>query len=418
MIALLAAGPAVARPDQPASDSPAPGGDGSPTRIVTVSWTDVAGAVDQHPAVAAGRFTLEAARGAASAAAAVPNPSLEATAGEGRAVDGDNSDSEWSLALSVPFGWVYQRGSKVAAAEGELDVAAAESRMLRRNVLLELRILFWQLVYEQARVASLEALEEQTAVLVSTVRKRVEVGEVRPVDAPRVEIELERVAAELEAARTSLAARQAQLALWLGVPAGATVVAAADLSEPPAVMDLDTALEKLRASHPGPAAARGRIRTLEATVSTEKRARLPAFSLTAFESHELDRDASGVGLTVDVPLWSWNRGRIAQAQAELEASRLQAEATSLELESALIEAEAACRAAAQTAKRLGSAVVPRSESATATMERTYQLGEASLLELIDARRTLLDTRRQLLGAFAQAQIECSRLSGLVGEEIP
>ncbi len=52
------------------------------------------------------------------------------------------------------------------------------------------------------------------------------------------------------------------------------------------------------------------------------------------------------------------------------------------------------------------------------MERTYQLGEASLLEVIDARRTLLDTRRQLLGALAQAQIDCSRLGALVGEELP
>jgi hypothetical protein len=45
-----------------------------------------------------------------------------------------------------------------------------------------------------------------------------------------------------------------------------------------------------------------------------------------------------------------------------------------------------------------------------------KLGEASLLELIDSRRTLLDSRRLYLSALAQAQIDCSRLGALVGED--
>ena len=62
--------------------------------------------------------------------------------------------------------------------------------------------------------------------------------------------------------------------------------------------------------------------------------------------------------------------------------------------------------------------MPRSETAASTMERTYQLGEASLLEVIDARRTLLDSRRLYLSALAQAQLDCSRLGALAGEELP
>ena len=50
------------------------------------------------------------------------------------------------------------------------------------------------------------------------------------------------------------------------------------------------------------------------------------------------------------------------------------------------------------------------------MEKSYELGEANLLEVIDARRTLLDSRRLYLSAIAEAQIDCSRLDSLVGEE--
>jgi cobalt-zinc-cadmium efflux system outer membrane protein len=52
------------------------------------------------------------------------------------------------------------------------------------------------------------------------------------------------------------------------------------------------------------------------------------------------------------------------------------------------------------------------------MERTYQLGEASLLELIDSRRTLLESKRLYLSALGQAHIDCARLGVLVGEELP
>lgn len=418
MAALLVAAPSMAWPDEQGVTIPGGGEASSPGQAITVSWPDLVRLVDQHPLVSAGTLDVEAARGAVAAAGAIPNPSLAATGGRGEAVVGGESDQEWALGLEIPLGWVALRGSRVGAAEADLEVAVAECELLRREVLLELRTLFWQLVYEQERVASFEALEQQTAALVSTIRKRVEVGEVRPVDGPRVEIELEKVATELGAARVAVGARQAQLALWLSAPVEAAIVAVGDLDALPPAIDLDTALDRLRASHPAPAAAQARIRSLAATLAVEKKARIPDLSLAAFQSHELDRDAYGIGLTVDLPLWNWNGGRITQAEAELEAGRFEAEAISRQLEAVVIEAEAACRAAVQSAVRLGGAVVPRSEAATATIERTYQLGEASLLELIDARRTLIDTRRLHLGALAQAQIECSRLGSLVGEEIP
>jgi cobalt-zinc-cadmium efflux system outer membrane protein len=315
----------------------------------------------------------------------------------------------------MPLGWIAQRGSRNDQAAAEVGVAEAESKSLRREVLLQFRTLFWHLVYEQNRVASLVTLEAQISQLVRTVKKRIEMGEVRPVEATRVEIELEKITAELEAARISLSSRQAQLALQLRVPADKTFVAVADLDALPLTLDRDTALGRARTTHPVLALARARTRSLEAEVSIERMARVPSFSITGFTAYELDRRAYGVGLAVDLPVWNWNSSRIAQANAKLAAGRMQAEATALELESAVIEAQAACRASVATATRLGNDVLPRSETAASTTEKTYHLGEASLLEVIDARRTLLDARHLYMSALAQAQINCSRLNALVGE---
>ncbi len=381
-----------------------------------VTWPEIVALVDRHPRIAAGNLQVDAARGGVQAARAVPNPVVEGTIGRGTARIDGASRVEWGLSFTMPLGWIAQRGARVDAAEAEVDVTRAEAKALRRDALLELRTLFWSLAYEQARFIGLEALKAQTAALVGTVKRRVEGGEVRPVEATRVEVELAKVTSEVEAARSALTARSDELALWLGVPPGKNIVAVVDLDALPIALDRDAALSKARANHPAFAIARARTRFLEAELDAEKMARVPAFGITGYTSHELDRRAYGVGLTVDVPLWNWNSGRISQAQARLAASRKQAEAVGLELAASVLDAQAACQASAATAGRFRVDVIPRSEAAASTMERTYQIGEASLLDVIDARRTLLDARRQYLASLSQAQIDCSRLAALVGEE--
>ncbi|MFA4947423.1 MAG: TolC family protein [Candidatus Krumholzibacteriia bacterium] len=409
----------MAFPGQPDSISaPATTSDGDSSGVIKVTWAEIVRLVDEHPALVAGKFLVDAAREGVRVAGAVPNPTLEATVGRGRARFGDFSRVERELALSLPLGWIAQRRSGIDAAAAETDIAVAEGKSLRRDVLLQLRTLFWNLVYEEARVAALETLEAQTSKLVLTIKKRVEKGEVRPIEGIRVEIELEKAMSELETARTSLLSRRAQLALWTGVPDGRTIMAVADLSALPAAMDLDDALAKARTTHPALTAARARTRSLEADVGTEKMARVPSLSITGFTTDELDRRAYGIGLALDMPLWNWNSSRIAQSKAKLAAGRKQAEAIRLEIETTVIEVQAACRASVAAATRFRDNVVPRAETAASTIEKTYHFGEASLLEVIDARRTLLDSRRLYLSALAQAQIDYGRLSALVGEELP
>ncbi|OGQ81023.1 MAG: hypothetical protein A2289_14370 [Deltaproteobacteria bacterium RIFOXYA12_FULL_58_15] len=415
-MSLLSASPALAGPSRPELVLSAEIADVSSATVINLTWPDLIRLVDQHPRLSAGKFQVDAARGGVDAAGAVPNPMLEGNVGQGFAWTGGASSIEWGLAVTMPLGWIAERGSRINAAEAEVDVAMAETKALRRDILLKLRTLFWNLAYEQARVASLASLEAQTSSLVETVKRRAEKGEVRPVEATRVEIELEKVTSDLESARIALGARRAELTLWLGVPAGMRLVLVADLDTLPVAVDQDAALTGARKSHPALAVAKARTRFFAAELDTEELAQVPSFGLTGFANYELDRRAYGVGLTADLPLWNWSTGRIAQAQARLAASRKQAEAADLELATEVIDAQAACQSSVATAARFRNNVVPRSETVASTVERTYQLGEASLLEVIDARRTLLDSRRLYLSALAEAQIDCSRLEVLVGEE--
>jgi cobalt-zinc-cadmium efflux system outer membrane protein len=386
--------------------------------VIEITWDGIAGLVDAHPLLSEGAQRLAAAQGAVGVSGALPNPVLEGVVGRGRERPGEAYGRQWDLSLTLPLDWMAQRPPRVAAAAAELAVAAAEGESIRRDALLELRTQFWRLVHDQARVGVVGELDRQMADLAAAVDRRVEAGESRPLERTRVGIERELVADELQTARISLASRQAQLALWLGAPAGARIVAVADLAALPLPPDPDVAATPPAADHPELVAGEARVRALAAGLSAAKRARVPAFSLMAFTSREQQRRAHGAGIAVDVPLWNWNRGGVAQAQAQLAAGRSREEVRRRTLAAAIVEAAAACRASLATASRYAAGVVPRAADAAAVVEKTYLLGEASLLEVIDARRTLLASRRQLLDALAQAQIDHCRLRALTGEENP
>jgi outer membrane protein, heavy metal efflux system len=407
--------PAVAARSEPAPSAP-PSRAEVPSDTLSVSWQELVDLADRHPRLLASRAGLSAARGAAADAGAIPNPSLEATVTrpEGGRVGG--APREWSLELGFPIDWVVRRGSKVAAADALVEAGAAEVRVTRLEVLLQLRELFLNLACDQARVAALQALQSQTAELVRSVGRRVEKGEARPTDAARVEIELEKVASDLDAVRASLRARQGQLRLWLVPGARGAVAARMDLAAVPGVPDVDSALARAASGHPSLAASAARVQSLDAELGIEKWGRLPGVGVKVFRLAEPDRRAYGAGVALDVPIWNWNSGRVSQARAQLEAGRRRLDAERLDIESAVIEAHGNCLATSGTASRYRDRILPRSESTAAIMERAYQLGEASLFDVIDARRVLVGTHLEYLAALVQAHLASSRLNALIGWE--
>jgi len=52
------------------------------------------------------------------------------------------------------------------------------------------------------------------------------------------------------------------------------------------------------------------------------------------------------------------------------------------------------------------------------LERTFQLGEAGILDVIDARRSLLEARHAFLSSARDRDVACGALILLSGLELP
>jgi outer membrane protein, heavy metal efflux system len=376
-------------------------------------WADVLAALDRDPRVAAARARVRSAEGGLSAARTPPNPELEATAGRGDARDGPASRTEWSLAITLPLDWLSRRGPEVDAARAGVEEAAAEAQALRVDVTAELWRLHVRAGYAQAEAEALEATEQQVEALARLVRRRVEAGEGRPVEVPRVELELERVRNEVASARAARDGALAQLGAWMG---GA--IARVELpSSPPPPLDPAAATAEL-ARHPRLRAALARATAARAEASAARRSRFPGLSVGAFYTSELDREAVGGQVAVELPLWDWKSGRVRRAEATAEAEASRADAEGRALSAALADATAACGRARAVADRWKGAILPRAEESARTLERTFQLGEAGILDVIDARRVLLEARREFLSSARERDVDCGALILLSGRELP
>lgn len=394
---------AIGVPVRAASLSPADG---------VLRWADVVAAIDRDPRLSSARSRTQAAQSAIATAATPPNPELEAELGRGKAREGSASRSEWSLSVSVPLDWIAKRGPEIDAARAGAEELEAEARALRGEVLVELWRLHVAAGYAQSEVETLEATEQQVEALTLLVRRRVQVGEGRPVEVPRVELELERVRSEAAAARVTRDGALAQLGVWLGGS-----VRRVELPSLPPLTN-PTVSPGEQSKHPRVRAALARASAARAEASAVRRSRIPAFSIGAFYASELDRTAVGGRVTVELPLWDWKTDRVRRAEAVADAEASQADAEGRALAAAFAEAVAWCGRARAAADRQKMNILPRAEESARTLERTFQLGEAGILDVIDSRRVLLEARRAHLSSARERDVECGALILLSGRELP
>ncbi len=378
-------------------------------------WADVVRRIDTLPRVQEVLLRARAAQAGVDAAGQVPNPEAEARLGRGMPRDTGAAGLEWGVALTIPFDWIGPRGAEMRAARSEADATRLDAVSARREVLGRLAGLFWEIAHDQQLVQTLRETEAQVARLAGLIRLRVEKGESRPTELPRIETELERVRLDLERALADLRADRAALVVVLGLPEGAAPVVETDGAPTLEPLPRDEATARVARAHPRLAAALARVRAREATVAAERARRIPGFSLGGYFDRELDKDAAGGLLRVKIPVWNWNTGAIRRAEAERAAEERASESAARDLLADAGGAWERCVQGRSAAARFENEILPRAEASARAVERGFELGEVSLIDVLDARRVLLDARKERIEAGLRARTECAALAVLTGE---
>ncbi|MFB6279076.1 MAG: TolC family protein [Salinibacter sp.] len=329
-------------------------------------------------------------RGRARQTAAYPNPTLRATH-EPVWRDGTRQ-SETYLNLSQQLEW-SGRAARIAAARKR--AAAAQARAASDSARLALQV---TQAYVEAATAEtrLRRLRQVTRVFRradSSMAEREAGGDASGYAVRRVRLERARYEQRLAAARLDVERARRQLALLI-LPNDAPSVAAASLptSTPPPVSER-TALRMALRQRPELRRRQSEVDAQEATRRAARREAWPDPSLTAGYKRQSDGfEGVFLGVGLPLPLFDRNRGAAEAASARLETARTQKTLARREIRNEVRRAHDAYASARRQFQLVGGDLLTGGDDLLRIAQTSYDEGEMSLVELLDAASAYRDAR--------------------------
>jgi cobalt-zinc-cadmium efflux system outer membrane protein len=368
------------------------------------------------PRLAESRAHVAQSEGLARQVAARPNPTLglevENFAGQGPFKGGDAAESTVSVQQPLELGG--KRPARIAAGRADLEVARAKAAIARATFAFDLAQ-----AYAEAEAADLRfrlagdaiALAEEDLRVTRALVQAGKEAELRSLQARSVIDTARAQLSEAQAGREGAFARLTALAG--GDPPitsiAASLLAHADRMEAlPAVDPIDT---------PAYLAAQAEREAAARRVRVEQTRAAPDVSVSLGVRRLAGDDATALvaGVSAPFPIFDRNRGAISASRAELTAAEARLDAARLDAQAEIASALSKA-GAAQTR-------VAASRQAEATATEAYRLtrlgyegGKLPLVEVLNARRALIEARDQILNARLERLTAEAALARLQGAE--
>lgn len=355
---------------------------------------------------------LDQARGAQDSAGRWANPEVEYSRENIDLPSGRSEESTWSLKQRLNIAGV--KGIERDAAAQGLEANEAKVSLQRRQWHAQIRAQFYASLAAQMRAEVLANHRRRLEQVALMIEQRVDEGDASRYDQLRIAQEVARAQSLYGEAKAKQQSEHQQLfALIGGTPATLT----GDLLPPPLKRAQQGTVPSLE-QHPQLQMLAAQEQNASLNAKAARRESWPEVSLSlgrkTLEEPGLSAEGNAVALSVEIPLFDRNRG-----QAQRERGRAREYAADLALtrhrlharQQALYTTLAAQRESALAFKQASEA----SEISLSTIaEASYQADELTIMELVDAYRTELDTCQQYLDSARAARttyIEIQQLEG-------
>ncbi|MFQ5699766.1 MAG: TolC family protein [Myxococcota bacterium] len=369
----------------------------------------------------AARFAIDVARGGLLGAGRLENPALEMGFADDFAF-GSEGERSGSVGLAQRFPITARLAREKDVARRDVTIAESEVRNFVRQLVAEVQAAFYgvrarddQLEVNRQLIESVRKVEDTTARrLKAAEASRAELSLLR-IERLRLEQEARRLTREREIAAAALARL-----LGRATPAGLSPVGeldpgpvslsppgAGDLSGRP---DLEVKRREIERADADRALARAQIWE-DWTLGLGYQGDRQVFDAPI----GIKRDSFvSVGVSIPLPLWNRQQGRIAAAEAELRRSHRSLDALTLRVTEETLAAQARVRTLRSSVDAYASDILPEATRAQHLFERGYRQGLVGIAELLQAQRQYIEARSlyiELLGELRQAVIALEAATG-------
>jgi cobalt-zinc-cadmium efflux system outer membrane protein len=347
----------------------------------------------------AARRAVESAEAQRVIAGARPNPtvSINSSFNNNPGIgSGSLRDKQFDTLFRIdqPFERGNKRELRLDAASGLQRAAQNDSLDVLRQQLGALQGAYYDLKQAQERAQMLAETAELFAGILNAAQRRVKAGDLAPADLAKVQVDFERAQNDARAARADVARAQLALAYLIGADAEAQELRASDPWPPPGRADA-AAVEQAIEARPDLLAAKARVEAAEKLRDLARAQRTRDITVGAQYDHFPGNiPSNSVGIGVAFPLFTGYdfAGDIQKAEVDRYAALDALDKTRAIAGNELRRAASDLNAAAERVERFDSSLLGAANRSAQAAEFAFQRGAISVLEVLDARRTLRGVR--------------------------
>ena len=325
---------------------------------------------------------------------------------------------ETTLQLSQAIDLAGSRERRVENAQSKRALVDANYELKRIDLLAEVARRFTEAAAEAEHLAAARRATQSGERTVEAVRKRVEAAVVSLIELNKARTALALLKIEEEHAEHALASCRQSLAAILGSADPQFGPISADLLSLPEMSEFESLAARLESS---PALARfaleGRWRKAQESLAQSLRRSNMKVSGGLRRLEASDDFGLIAGISIPLSVRNQQEGSIREARERRDQLTATTEAMRLELRATLFEVYQEMKHARTAFEILQKEILPGAEETLTLTEEGYRAGRFSLLELLDAQKSLADLQSQSVANAADFHLYVIEIERILGASL-
>lgn len=321
--------------------------------------------------------------------------------------------AETTLMLSQLIELGGKRDARVSAALGDYDAARWEREASRLELLSETTIAFVEAVSAQRRVGLLERQAAALEKLVPLMQRRVDAGASSPSEVSRTQAAVGTTRLERERARLALAVARRELTALMGRDVPDFVTVSGDFGRTVRPVPFENLI---KAIDDNPQLMRWTAIRAQRDGDLLVARLKPIPDVTASIGwryySENNENAIRLGVSMPIPVLDRNRGAIREAQENAQKVHAERAVNRFNLIAVVAKAHDTASSQLQQLDLLRNTILPAARQTVSVIEAGYGQGRFTVLEILDAYRTLADAELMEHDALASFHTAVATIEGL------
>lgn len=373
--------------------------------------------LQNNPLIAAKLKGYEAKKAGYEAAKHLVNPELELNTGKAKSYDSLTKRTTEGFLISQYIENPLKRHYRIQVYEKDWQAAEYLYNFSKIEVTFELKNLFYRIFFLKERKELAEKNLDSIKEIHQLIEKRAKLGEVKELEAIKLNVEILKAQNELNKFQTELNLAKENLNMFLAYSLPSDFTIAGQLGFSALEVDEKYLLKKTLLSYPLIKEKEKELELAKANLSYTRWQRFPDFKLSGFIQNELDGKDMGIGISLDIPLWNFRSKEIAEAENLLLKESEELKALQIEISTSVKSKLSQIKLSEQTIKLFQEGLLKQAEESLKISEISYKQGEISLMDYLDSQRTYYGVLKDYQDSLQTWNIDKAALEKAVGEEL-